>query len=165
MQFPVLSLGTFKRGVINQFVREIIDELLLTFMVQWSFPDWRRRITECQRMRRANWRTFLNVCLAFLELLVSRWMKQVAKRLHHVIVFNLLIQFLLPSFHPIPFFSCTVCEAPAMVIAVHSQTIQIPSCPQGWNSLWIGYSFMMVCGAFIKDWYTNNSGPCKSKSF
>lgn len=31
-----------------------------------------------------------------------------------------------------------------MVIAVHSQTIQIPSCPPGWDSLWIGYSFMMV---------------------
>lgn len=39
---------------------------------------------------------------------------------------------------------CAVCEAPAVVIAVHSQTIQIPHCPQGWDSLWIGYSFMMV---------------------
>lgn len=43
---------------------------------------------------------------------------------------------------PVP--RCVVCEAPAMVIAVHSQTIQIPSCPPGWDSLWIGYSFMMV---------------------
>uniref|UniRef100_A0A8C6XU62 Collagen IV NC1 domain-containing protein n=1 Tax=Naja naja TaxID=35670 RepID=A0A8C6XU62_NAJNA len=41
----------------------------------------------------------------------------------------------------------SICEAPAMVIAVHSQTIQIPSCPQGWNSLWIGYSFMMHTSA------------------
>lgn len=39
---------------------------------------------------------------------------------------------------------CSVCEAPAMVIAVHSQTIQIPTCPRGWDSLWIGYSFVMV---------------------
>lgn len=31
-----------------------------------------------------------------------------------------------------------------MVIAVHSQTIQIPSCPARWVTLWIGYSFMMV---------------------
>uniref|UniRef100_A0A8C4Y9P8 Collagen IV NC1 domain-containing protein n=1 Tax=Gopherus evgoodei TaxID=1825980 RepID=A0A8C4Y9P8_9SAUR len=47
-----------------------------------------------------------------------------------------------------PFISrCAVCEAPAMVIAVHSQTIQIPSCPQGWDSLWIGYSFMMHTSA------------------
>lgn len=39
---------------------------------------------------------------------------------------------------------CAVCEAPAMVIAVHSQTIQIPTCPSSWEALWIGYSFMMV---------------------
>ena len=39
---------------------------------------------------------------------------------------------------------CAVCEAPAMVMAVHSQTIQIPQCPTGWSSLWIGYSFVMV---------------------
>lgn len=39
---------------------------------------------------------------------------------------------------------CAVCEAPAMVMAVHSQTIQIPPCPSGWSSLWIGYSFVMV---------------------
>ncbi|CDQ91631.1 unnamed protein product, partial [Oncorhynchus mykiss] len=43
-----------------------------------------------------------------------------------------------------PFISrCSVCEAPAMVIAVHSQNIMIPSCPNGWDSLWIGYSFVM----------------------
>lgn len=39
---------------------------------------------------------------------------------------------------------CAVCEAPAMVMAVHSQSIQIPQCPSGWSSLWIGYSFVMV---------------------
>lgn len=37
-----------------------------------------------------------------------------------------------------------MCEAPAMVIAIHSQTIMIPPCPHGWDSLWIGYSFVMV---------------------
>uniref|UniRef100_A0A8C7ECZ5 Collagen type IV alpha 1 chain n=1 Tax=Nothoprocta perdicaria TaxID=30464 RepID=A0A8C7ECZ5_NOTPE len=47
-----------------------------------------------------------------------------------------------------PFISrCAVCEAPAMVIAVHSQTIQIPQCPEGWSSLWIGYSFVMHTSA------------------
>ena len=51
------------------------------------------------------------------------------------------------------FTRCAVCEAPAVVIAVHSQTIQIPHCPQGWDSLWIGYSFMMVC----------NTHPCFSR--
>lgn len=39
---------------------------------------------------------------------------------------------------------CVVCEAPSMVIAVHSQTLEIPDCPDGWESLWIGYSFIMV---------------------
>ena len=63
-----------------------------------------------------------------------------------------------------PFISrCSVCEAPANVIAVrcgfkpnlprtalfkvHSQSIQIPNCPSGWSSLWIGYSFAMHTGA------------------
>lgn len=47
-----------------------------------------------------------------------------------------------------PFISrCAVCEAPAMVIAVHSQTIMIPPCPRGWDSLWIGYSFVMHTSA------------------
>lgn len=42
---------------------------------------------------------------------------------------------------------CSVCEAPAVAIAVHSQDVSIPHCPAGWRSLWIGYSFLMVCGA------------------
>uniref|UniRef100_A0A4W4F904 Collagen IV NC1 domain-containing protein n=1 Tax=Electrophorus electricus TaxID=8005 RepID=A0A4W4F904_ELEEL len=47
-----------------------------------------------------------------------------------------------------PFISrCVVCEAPAMVIAVHSQTIQLPQCPLSWEPLWIGYSFMMHTSA------------------
>lgn len=40
---------------------------------------------------------------------------------------------------------CVVCEAPANAIAVHSQSLNIPDCPSGWNMLWIGYSFAMVC--------------------
>ena len=39
---------------------------------------------------------------------------------------------------------CVVCEAPANAIAVHSQSLNIPDCPSGWNMLWIGYSFAMV---------------------
>lgn len=42
---------------------------------------------------------------------------------------------------------CVVCEATANSIAVHSQTIQIPDCPAGWKSLWIGYSFAMHTAA------------------
>lgn len=45
-----------------------------------------------------------------------------------------------------PFISrCVVCDAPANVIAIHSQTLVIPDCPNGWNGMWIGYSFAMVC--------------------
>ena len=40
---------------------------------------------------------------------------------------------------------CTVCEAPSNVIAVHSQSMDEPECPGGWNTLWLGYSFAMVC--------------------
>lgn len=39
---------------------------------------------------------------------------------------------------------CVVCEAPANVIAVHSQSLSLPECPNGWSGLWIGYSFVMV---------------------
>ena len=31
-----------------------------------------------------------------------------------------------------------------MVIAVHSQTTAVPACPEGWMSLWKGFSFVMV---------------------
>lgn len=51
---------------------------------------------------------------------------------------------------------CAVCEAPTNVIAVHSQSVHIPNCPSGWNSLWIGYSFVMVC--FIFDQELNLAG-------
>ncbi|OBS63843.1 hypothetical protein A6R68_07618, partial [Neotoma lepida] len=42
---------------------------------------------------------------------------------------------------------CTVCEGPAMAIAVHSQTTAIPPCPHGWVSLWRGFSFIMFTSA------------------
>jgi len=42
---------------------------------------------------------------------------------------------------------CSVCEAPTNVIAVHSQSLVIPNCPNGWASLWIGYSFVMYTAA------------------
>lgn len=39
---------------------------------------------------------------------------------------------------------CVVCDFPTNVIAVHSQSIEVPNCPDNWHSLWIGYSFAMV---------------------
>ena len=38
--------------------------------------------------------------------------------------------------------TCSVCEAPSTVIAVHSQTEDLPECPNGYKSLWLGYSFL-----------------------
>ena len=40
---------------------------------------------------------------------------------------------------------CSVCETPGPVIAVHSQDQTLPMCPAGWEGLWDGYSFIMVC--------------------
>ena len=37
-----------------------------------------------------------------------------------------------------------MCEVPTNVIAVHSQDMNVPTCPPDWESLWIGYSFVMV---------------------
>ncbi|NXV18375.1 CO4A3 protein, partial [Cepphus grylle] len=42
---------------------------------------------------------------------------------------------------------CVVCEGAAMVIAVHSQTTAVPPCPEGWVSLWKGFSFVMYTSA------------------
>jgi len=43
---------------------------------------------------------------------------------------------------------CAVCESQTNVIAVHSQDINIPRCPSGWEGMgWIGYSFAMHTGA------------------
>ncbi|KAJ8307286.1 hypothetical protein KUTeg_015370 [Tegillarca granosa] len=42
---------------------------------------------------------------------------------------------------------CAVCEAPNNIIAVHNQTDQVPACPIGWQSVWIGYSFGMNIGS------------------
>ena len=44
---------------------------------------------------------------------------------------------------------CVVCEVQTNVIAVHSQDMNIPDCPQDWEALWLGYSFAMVDTTFI----------------
>lgn len=41
-------------------------------------------------------------------------------------------------------FSCAVCEAPSRLVALHSQSSDIPDCPESWELLWTGYSFLMV---------------------
>jgi len=39
---------------------------------------------------------------------------------------------------------CSVCESPTRLIAVHSQSMDVPKCPPNWREMWIGYSFVMV---------------------
>ena len=40
---------------------------------------------------------------------------------------------------------CAVCETPTKTVAMHSQDMNVPECPQNWDYLWEGYSFVMVC--------------------
>lgn len=42
---------------------------------------------------------------------------------------------------------CAVCETPSHVIAVHSQSQDIPDCPDHWTSVWTGFSFAMHTAA------------------
>lgn len=39
---------------------------------------------------------------------------------------------------------CAVCETRTRLIALHSQSMEIPDCPGGWEELWTGYSYLMV---------------------
>lgn len=38
---------------------------------------------------------------------------------------------------------CVVCETTTRLIALHSQSMEILDCPQGWEEAWIGYSYYM----------------------
>ena len=49
-----------------------------------------------------------------------------------------------PPFSLCPSNRCSVCETTSNVIAIHSQSAEVPFCPIGWRSLWIGFSFVMV---------------------
>jgi integrin beta 8 len=42
---------------------------------------------------------------------------------------------------------CVVCDISTNILAVHSQTTEVPRCPNGWKGLWIGYSFVMHTAA------------------
>jgi len=39
---------------------------------------------------------------------------------------------------------CVVCESPTPVFAVHSQSQRVPACPDGYDLLWTGYSFVFT---------------------
>jgi len=57
---------------------------------------------------------------------------------------------------------CSVCQAPANVMAVHSQSSNLPNCPDGWTSLWKGWSFLMYnsAGAEGAGQLLSSSGSC-----
>lgn len=38
---------------------------------------------------------------------------------------------------------CAVCDSSTRLIALHSQSMDIPDCPQGWEEAWVGYSYYM----------------------
>lgn len=38
---------------------------------------------------------------------------------------------------------CAVCESASPILAVHSQSVEVPDCPIGWELMWIGYSYFM----------------------
>lgn len=38
---------------------------------------------------------------------------------------------------------CSVCESSTRLIALHSQSMDIPDCPGGWEEAWVGYSYYM----------------------
>lgn len=73
------------------------------------------------------------------------------------------------SNHPIPandvqkyVSRCAVCESITQVIAVHSQTKNIPECPPKWDSVWVGWSFFMNtdAGAEGSGQPLNSPGSC-----
>lgn len=38
---------------------------------------------------------------------------------------------------------CVVCDVPSAIVAIHSQSIEIPKCPAGWDDMWFGYSYLV----------------------
>lgn len=54
---------------------------------------------------------------------------------------------------------CAVCEAPSLVVAVHSQTENLPNCPTGYDELWNGYSFLAAIGGGTESGSQSLSSP------
>lgn len=47
---------------------------------------------------------------------------------------------------------CTVCETTKPVLAIHSQSVEGLKCPNGWDDLWTGYSYLTVAIYFFDYW-------------
>ncbi|VEL16627.1 unnamed protein product [Protopolystoma xenopodis] len=50
---------------------------------------------------------------------------------------------------------CAICESPSQPFAFHAQANQLEEaqCPQGWNELWHGFSFVMVRFTELSPWF------------
>ena len=44
---------------------------------------------------------------------------------------------------------CSVCETERSLLTVHSGSTQLPQCPQGWESVWTGFSYI-TAGVSVK---------------
>ncbi|CAG0886417.1 unnamed protein product, partial [Cyprideis torosa] len=60
---------------------------------------------------------------------------------------------------------CSVCESATRPIAIHSQTNNLPTCPNGWEVVWHGYSFIMHTDAGAEGGGQNlvSPGSCLQK--
>ena len=76
-----------------------------------------------------------NICKSFRSIEAPLWLG-ISKPITDIIITAQNIKQLVSR--------CSVCEAPSNVIAVHSQSEYIPECPENWNRLWDGYSFIVV---------------------
>lgn len=54
---------------------------------------------------------------------------------------------------------CSVCETPTQIIAMHSQSQDIPNCPRGWRPLYSGFSFIMHTAAGAEGTGQNLQSP------
>ena len=45
---------------------------------------------------------------------------------------------------------CSVCEVYGSLLTLHSQTTDVPDCPELWENMWSGYSYMSVSYCIIR---------------
>lgn len=39
---------------------------------------------------------------------------------------------------------CSICEVEGSVLTRHSMTTELPECPEGWESLWTGFTYQSI---------------------
>jgi hypothetical protein len=43
---------------------------------------------------------------------------------------------------------CSICEVEGSVLTRHSMTTELPECPEGWESLWTGFTYQSLSVSF-----------------